>query len=78
MLSLLMPSGRNEAVLMAEVVNLRQFRKQKKRLNNEKEAEENRVLFGRTKIERAFDKRQKQKTESFLDIRKIPHDKDQG
>ncbi|CAM1642074.1 DUF4169 family protein [Bartonella apis] len=63
---------------MAEVVNLRQFRKQKKRLNNEKEAGENRVLFGRTKIERAFDKRQKRKTESFLDIRKIPHDKDQG
>ncbi len=34
---------------MAEIINLRQKRKQKARTDKEKQAEENRVKFGRTK-----------------------------
>lgn len=60
---------------MAELVNLRQFRKKKKRANDEKKAQENRVLHGRTKAESNFDEREKQKIVQFLDLRKIPHDK---
>lgn len=63
---------------MADLVNLRQFCKQKKRQNDETRASENRVIFGRTKVERNFDEKQKQKTVSFLDLRKIRHDKDEG
>ncbi|WP_295878285.1 DUF4169 family protein [uncultured Bartonella sp.] len=63
---------------MADLVNLRQFRKQKKRQNDETKASKNRVIFGRTKVERNFDEKQKQKTVSFLDLRKIRHDKDEG
>ncbi|WP_295947267.1 DUF4169 family protein [uncultured Bartonella sp.] len=63
---------------MADLVNLRQFRKQKKRQNDETKASENRVIFGRTKVERNFEEKQKKKTVSFLDLRKIRHDKDEG
>lgn len=60
---------------MAELVNLRQFRKKKKRQNDESEARENRILFGRTKTERQFDEREKHKTNTFLNLRKLSHDK---
>ncbi|CAM1636702.1 Protein of unknown function DUF4169 [Bartonella apihabitans] len=63
---------------MADLVNLRQFRKQKKRQNDETKASKNRVIFGRTKVERNFEEKQKKKTVSFLDLRKIRHDEDEG
>lgn len=63
---------------MTDLVNLRQFRKQKKRQNDETKASENRVIFGRTKVERNFEEKQKKKTVSFLDLRKIRHDEDEG
>ena len=63
---------------MADLVNLRQFRKRKKRQNDETKASENRVIFGRTKVERNFEEKQKKKTVSFLDLRKIRHDEDEG
>ena len=63
---------------MADLVDLRQFRKQKKRQNDETKASENRVIFGRTKVERNFEEKQKKKTVSFLDLRKIRHDEDEG
>ena len=37
---------------MADVVNLRQFRKQKARSDREAQAEQNRALHGRTKAEK--------------------------
>lgn len=37
---------------MADPVNLRQFRKRKRRSEKEREAEENRILHGRTLAER--------------------------
>lgn len=36
---------------MAEIVNLNQFRKNKRRAENRKAAEKNRIKFGRTKSE---------------------------
>lgn len=60
---------------MADLINLRQFRKKKKRQNDESNANENRILFGRTKTEHQFDEREKRKTDMFLSSRKLSHDK---
>lgn len=46
---------------MAELINLRQFRKKKTREKHEEEAQQNRILFGRTKVEKEFDERLKAK-----------------
>ena len=43
--------------MSAEIVNLRQARKQKQRRTKEKTAESNRQKFGRTKAEREADRR---------------------
>jgi len=51
---------------MAEIVNLRNARKQKARAEREVQAEQNRALFGRTKAERL-----KQSAEKSLADRKI-------
>ena len=42
--------------MSAEIVNLRQFRKQNARTEKERQAEENRVRFGRTKSEKQLTK----------------------
>ncbi|MEN5298621.1 DUF4169 family protein [Brucella sp. TWI559] len=51
---------------MSEIVNLRQFRKNKARTSKEKQAEENRILFGRTKVEKDFARQEARKSEHFL------------
>lgn len=38
--------------MSADIVNLRQFRKQNARTEKERQAEENRIRFGRTKAEK--------------------------
>ena len=38
--------------MSAEIINLRQFRKKQARSEKEKQAEQNRVSFGRTKAEK--------------------------
>ncbi|GGD62834.1 MULTISPECIES: DUF4169 family protein [Rhizobium] len=38
--------------MSAEIINLRQFRKKQARSEKEKQAEQNRVSFGRTKVEK--------------------------
>ncbi|PDV90285.1 hypothetical protein CO652_02510 [Rhizobium sp. H4] len=38
--------------MSAEIINLRQFRKKQARSEKEKEAEQNRISFGRTKAEK--------------------------
>ncbi|MBY3049599.1 DUF4169 family protein [Rhizobium leguminosarum] len=38
--------------MSAEIINLRQFRKKQARSEKEKQAEQNRVTFGRTKAEK--------------------------
>ncbi|MBB4569103.1 DUF4169 family protein [Rhizobium leucaenae] len=42
--------------MSAEIVNLRQFRKKQSRLEKEKQAQQNRVAFGRTKAEKHLTK----------------------
>ncbi len=41
--------------MSAEIVNLRQFRKKQSRSEKEKQAEQNRITFGRTKARKAPD-----------------------
>ena len=53
--------------MSAEIVNLRQFRKARERLEKEKEAEQNRLTFGRTKVEKSLTKARNDKAEKELD-----------
>lgn len=52
---------------MADVVNLRQFRKQKARGEREAAAEQNRALHGRTKAEKERDRISAERAENFVD-----------
>ncbi len=56
---------------MAEIVNLRQARKAKARVQKEKVADENRALHGRTKAEKQSDKSSKAKITKHLDDHKL-------
>ncbi|MBZ9763502.1 DUF4169 family protein [Mesorhizobium sp. CA8] len=51
---------------MGEVVNLRQARKQKARTEKERQASENRALYGRSKPERERDRLTSEKAENFV------------
>jgi hypothetical protein len=53
------------------VVNLRLARKQKKRSDKDKVAEQNRISFGRTKSEKKLTDRLNQKAISDIDKKKI-------
>jgi len=53
--------------MSAEIVNLRQFRKAKERREKEKEAEQNRLTFGRTKADKSLTKARNDKAEKGLD-----------
>ncbi|WP_208440506.1 DUF4169 family protein [Bartonella raoultii] len=59
---------------MTEPINLRQFRKQKKRADKALHAEENRSRFGRTKAEKLFEKKTALKAQKFLDQNRLHHD----
>ena len=52
---------------MGEIVNLRQFRKQKARAEAEKTAEQNRASFGRTKAEKKLSQAEQDLAKSRLD-----------
>ena len=49
--------------MTAEVVNLRQFKKKQTRADKEKQAEQNRISFGRTKAEKQLTKALNEKAE---------------
>ncbi|MDP9809577.1 hypothetical protein J2W42_002429 [Rhizobium tibeticum] len=49
--------------MTAEVVNLRQFKKKQTRAEKEKQAEQNRISFGRTKAEKQLTKALNEKAE---------------
>ncbi|MCZ7857024.1 MULTISPECIES: DUF4169 family protein [Agrobacterium] len=53
--------------MTADIVNLRQFRKQKARSEKEKQAEQNRLSFGRTKTEKNLTSALNEKAERALD-----------
>jgi len=57
--------------MTGDVVNLRQFRKQKARFEKEKQAEQNRLSFGRTKSEKSLTTALNDKAERQLDQGKL-------
>jgi len=56
---------------MSDIVNLRQFKKQKARVEKEKQADRNRILFGRTKTEKSLTQAEATKAERFLDQNRL-------
>ena len=59
---------------MAEIINLRQVRKQKARAQAEKTAEQNRIAFGRTKAERKLTEAERDKAARHIDGHKLDRD----
>lgn len=57
--------------MSGDVVNLRQFRKQKARGEKEMQAEQNRLTFGRTKAEKTLTRTLNEKAEKALDQGRI-------
>lgn len=57
--------------MTGDVVNLRQFRKQKARSEKEKQAEQNRLSFGRTRSEKSLTTALNEKAERQLDQGKL-------
>ncbi|MBT9370994.1 DUF4169 family protein [Rhizobium sp. CSW-27] len=53
--------------MSADVVNLRQFRKAKARSDKERQAEQNRLTFGRTKDEKKLTRALNEQAERRLD-----------
>ncbi len=57
--------------MTGDIVNLRQFRKQKARTDKEKQAEQNRLTFGRTKAEKNLTSALNDKATRVLDQGKL-------
>jgi len=53
--------------MTGDVINLRQFRKKQTRADKEKQAEQNRTAFGRSKAEKALTKARNEKAAKALD-----------
>lgn len=53
--------------MAAEIINLRQARKTKARAEKERQADQNRLSFGRTKAEKSLTKARNEKAEKALD-----------
>ncbi len=52
---------------MTTPINLNHARKKKQRADKEKQAQENRASFGRTKTEKQLDEKQREALDSHLD-----------
>lgn len=57
--------------MSGDVVNLRQFRRQKARSDKERQAEQNRIAHGRTKAEKSLTRALNDKAEKSLDQGRI-------
>jgi Domain of unknown function (DUF4169) len=66
-----MPADRMTGAGMADVVNLKQFRKRAARDQAEKVAAANRARFGRTKAERVEDEHRANRASDLLDQHRI-------
>jgi len=55
---------------MADIINLRTARKQKARADKAAQAEQNRILFGRTKAEKRSQETEKARAEKHIDAHK--------
>jgi hypothetical protein len=53
--------------MTGDVINLRQFRKKQTRADKEKQAEQNRITFGRSKAEKALTKAVNENAAKALD-----------
>lgn len=53
--------------MAGDIVNLRQFRKKQARTEKEKQAEQNRIAFGRTKAEKSLTRALNEKALKTLD-----------
>jgi hypothetical protein len=56
---------------MADVINLKRFKKRNEREQSAKLADANRARFGRTKAERTLDERRKDRAGDLLDQHKL-------
>ena len=56
---------------MGEVINLNRFRKARAKADAEKQAEENRASFGRTKTEKLQKTRERDRRDQDLDGKKL-------
>ena len=56
---------------MADVINLKRFKKRSEREQSAKQADANRARFGRTKAERAQDEQREELAGNFLDQHKL-------
>jgi hypothetical protein len=56
---------------MGDVVNLKRFKKRGEREKSEKQAEANRIRFGRTKSERALEELRTRRASDVLDQHRI-------
>jgi hypothetical protein len=56
---------------MGEVINLNRFRKARAKAEAEKQAEENRASFGRTKAEKHQEIRERDRSDQDLDGKKL-------
>jgi hypothetical protein len=56
---------------MGDVVNLKRFKRRIERDRSAKQADANRVRFGRTKSERVVDERRAKRTDDLLDQHRI-------
>jgi hypothetical protein len=52
---------------MGDLVNLKRFKKRNERAQAEKQADTNRIRFGRTKSERTLDERRTSRADDHLD-----------
>ncbi|MFN7103857.1 MAG: DUF4169 family protein [Pseudorhizobium sp.] len=64
--------------MSGEVVNLRQFRKVKQRVEKETQADQNRLTFGRTKSEKSLTRTLNEKAKRTLDQGRLEKPADQG
>ncbi len=56
---------------MADLINLRRFKKRTVRIQSDKQAETNRARFGRTKSERALDEQRAARAIELVDQHRI-------
>jgi hypothetical protein len=63
-------------MVSAEIVNLRQFKKKQARSEKEKQAEQNRITFGRTKTEKQLTTALNEKAAHTLDQGHLKKDDD--
>ncbi|PST22100.1 DUF4169 domain-containing protein [Mesorhizobium plurifarium] len=61
--------------MTGDVINLRQFRKRQARTEKEKQAEQNRISFGRSKAEKSLTKALNEKAAKTLDQGRIEQDR---